>query len=174
MRISWGHALAVIGVTVLVQVANLDRLHLLGELRFDLPLFLLIGLGFAARSHNAAILGFVLGLAVDLFQFGPFGLHAFVFCLVAWSLAEARVRVLQDGASFRTVQGSVAAVVVTSVLWLAGSVFGQSPPPFSTRSVLLVFLTGLIGGIMVHPSTRVAQWMLVERQMARSEAGVSR
>ncbi len=172
--IRWRHALAGIGCAVLLQVAVFDQILVADRLRLDLPLFLVIGIGFAASSTNAAILGFAVGLAVDLFQFGPFGLHALVFCLVSWALAEAKLRALQPGRSFRTVQGGMAAIAVTSVTWLAGAVFGQSPPEFSVRSLVLLALTGVVGGVVVHPATVLGEWMLGAGRPARVDAAVAR
>lgn len=162
--VSWRHALAVIVGVVLVQVANFDRILVFDRLRLDLPMLLLIGIGFAAPPSSAVVLGFVLGLAVDLFHLGPFGLHALVYGLVGYSLAQAKLRVLQPGRHFRTIQGMAAAAAVTAVIWLAGAVFGQSPPRFEVANVALLAATGVVGGIAVHPATRLGEWMIRDRR----------
>ncbi len=163
-HISWPHAGAVIAAAVVLQVANFDRILLADRVRVDLPMLLLIGVGFAAPPATATALGFTLGLAVDLFHLGPFGLHALVYCLVAYSLAQAKLRALQPGRSFLTLQGMVAAAVVTAVIWLAGAVFGQSPPRFDLGNVGVLVAVAVIGGVAVHPATRLGGWMIEDRR----------
>ncbi len=163
-RFRWSHIVIVIGAVVIAQVATFDQTLVAGTVRLDLPLYLLIGVGFVARSDEAALLGFVVGLSVDLFQFSPFGLNALLFGIVGWSLAEARVRMLQPGTTFRTFQGALAAVAVTSLSWFAGAIFEQDPPPFTNRTLGILATIGIIGGVLVHPATRLARWM-VDTQM---------
>ncbi|MGH1505043.1 MAG: rod shape-determining protein MreD [Acidimicrobiales bacterium] len=163
-HISWPHALAAIVGVVVVQVANFDRILLADKVRIDLPMLALIGIGFAAPPTTATVLGFVLGVTLDLFHLGPFGFHALVYCLVAYSLAQAKLRALQPGRAFLTFQGMVAAAVVTAVVWLAGAVFGQSPPKFDLGNVGVLLVVACIGGIAVHPATRLGGWMIEDRR----------
>lgn len=123
----------------------------------------MVGIGFAALPNQAAVQGFVIGLATDVFQFGPFGLHALVYCLAGWSLATLRLRVLEAGASFRTIQAAGAVAVVTVMTWFAGRTFGQASPPASQWLGRLA-VTSLCGAILVHPATRLGRWMLNEEE----------
>ncbi len=159
-RFRWTHILIVVVAIVIAQVETFDQTLLLDRVRLDLPLYLLIGVGFVSRSDEALLLGFVVGLAVDLFQFSPFGLNALLFGLVGWALAEARVRMLQPGTGFRTFQGALAAIAVTSVSWLAGSAFNQDPPPFDNATLINLGVIGVVGAVLVHPATFLANWMI--------------
>lgn len=159
LTIRWPLFLLVTLVVVIVQATGFDQMQLPGSSRLDLALLLVVGIGFAARPDEAAVQGFVLGLATDLFQFGPFGLHALVFCLVGWSLATLRIRVLEPGASFRTVQAAGAVAMVTALTWFAGGTFGQAAPPANQWPARLI-LAALCGAVLVHPATRLGSRML--------------
>ncbi len=162
-RVRWFHALLVIVVVVLVQVSVFDRYEPLDLVRIDLPLILIVSVGFVATPNDAAVLGFTTGLLLDTMQFGPFGLSALVYCLAAWTIVLARLRVLQAGASFRTVQGAAIVMLVTAATWGAGNVFGLRPPDFGVGSFARLALAGLVGAVLVHPLSRAASWMVDDR-----------
>lgn len=162
-RIRWLRTLAVIAVIAVAQVGTFDQTLVADRIRLDLPLYLLIAIGFVSRSDEAAVLGFVTGLSVDVFQFSPFGLSAMLFAVVAWGLAESQIRLLHPGRVFRTVQGAMATIGVTTLLWFSGVIFDQDPPPFTNSTLVTLLLIGLIGAVMVHPATRVARWLLDDR-----------
>lgn len=161
--IRWPSFLLVTLIVVVVQATGFDQLPLPGGSRLDLSLVLVVGIGFAAMPDEAAVQGFVIGLATDMFQFGPFGLHALVYSLAGWSLAALRLRVLDAGASFRTVQAAGAVALVTTLTWFAGRTFGQAPPPASQWLVRLT-VASLCGAVLVHPATRLGRWMLKEQE----------
>lgn len=167
MIVRWPVALLVMLTTVLVQASGFDQVALPANSRLDLPLLLLVGIGLVGSANTAALAGFVLGLMVDLFQFGPFGIHALVYCLAAWTLVNARVRILEAGASFRTIQGAGAVVVVTALTWFVGGVFGQDPPPFDQWLPRLGW-SAIFGAILVHLAARLAGRMLVDVASAAS------
>jgi rod shape-determining protein MreD len=165
--IRWGYALLAIATAAVTQAVVFDQILLIGgRIRIDAPLLLIVGLGFVARTEDAALLAFVTGLMVDLFQFGPFGLHALVYTLAVWSIGVARVRLLQPGTSFRVVQGAAAVTLVTGLSWMLGSVFGQDPPGGSRALVGLVG-AALVGAVFGAAATGVARWMIDETTMAR-------
>lgn len=159
-RVRWLPALAVILVAVMVQVTVFDRYQPLDLVRIDLPLVLIVGVGLVSQASDAAVLGFVTGLLLDMMQFGPFGLTALVYCLAAWLIVLARLRLLQPGTSFRTVQGAAIVVLVTAATWGAGTVFGLRPTSFGIGPVWRLAFAGLVGAVLVHPATRVAGWMV--------------
>lgn len=167
--IRWGYAILAILTSAVAQAVVFDQALLFGDrVRLDGPLLLIVGLGFVARTHDAALLAFVTGLAVDLFQFSPFGLHALVYTLAVWSIGVARVRLLQPGTSFRVVQGALAVVMVTGLSWMVGAVFGQDPPAGRSAIVGLAG-AGAAGAVFGSAMAGVARWMIDERTMARQD-----
>lgn len=161
-RIRWIHTSAVIVCAVVLQISIFDQLQPFGLIRVNLPLILIVGVGFVANPADAALIGFVTGIAADTMQFGPFGLSALVFCVAAWLIVLARLRMMQAGATFRTVQGAVIVMAVTMALWFAAGIFGQRPISLDLGTATRLLATGVVGAVLVHPLTSVAQRM-VER-----------
>ena len=161
--VRWERALPILSLVVLVQVTILDQQWLLGRARVDLAVILVVGMAACAGAEDAARLGFIVGLMVDFFQFGPFGLNALVLSLVAWSLAVAKVRMLQPGALFHSVQSAVAVVLATVATWTAGAVFGLTPPPLDFDVLIAMGLVALAAASLVHPATWLASQFLEQR-----------
>ena len=158
----WPIAIPVMFAIAIVQVAVFDQALLGGQVRLDLPLYLLVAIGLSSRSSSAALAGFTLGVIVDLFQFGPFGVHAMIYCVAGWVLAESRERVLQEGVGLSIMQGTLATLAVTGLTWLLGSVFGQRPLAMNQgpwRVLANLALIGLLGAMAVGPMARVAHKM---------------
>ncbi len=168
-NVRWLPAMAVIVAAIIMQVSVFDQYQPFGLVRIDLPLILIVSIGFVATPSDAAILGFMTGLLLDTIQFGPYGLSALVYCVAAWLIVLARQRVLQAGVSFRTVQGAAIVMLVTAATWTAGNVFGLRPPTFGLASIGHLALVGLVGAVLVHPLTRAASWMVDDHE--RSSMG---
>ena len=171
----WPIAIPVMFAIAIVQVAVFDQALLGGQVRLDLPLYLLVAIGLSSRSSSAALAGFTLGVIVDLFQFGPFGIHAMIYCLAGWVLAESRERVLQEGIGFSIMQGTLATLAVTGLTWLLGSVFGQRPLALNQGpwGVLVnLAIIGLLGGMAVQPMARVARQITTDLDRGREQRAV--
>lgn len=147
----WPQTLAILVVLSVVQVAVFDQFWIGGRVRIDLLLLVVVSLGLQAEVRQVTLLGFVVGLFVDVFRFGPFGLHALIFCLAAWVLANNGARMLQVGPAFRLAQGSVAVLLVTAATWTTAAVFGQRPPAFGNDSLISIGLTAVVGGVLLTP-----------------------
>ncbi len=169
-RLRTSYALAMVTVAAVLQAVTFDQIRVFGS-RIDLPLLLVVGIGFVTRPNEAAVLGFAAGLLVDLYQFGPFGLHALVLCVAAWALSVARIRMLEAGASFRSVQGAGAVSIVTALTWTVGGIFGESPPD-GTEWLIQLALASLQGAVLVHPATRIAS-LLLDPEIGASQEAVS-
>ena len=173
-QIRWLHFAFAALAAVMLQVSVFDRFQPFDVGRVDLPLMLVVGVGFVARAGDAAILGFLTGLFVDTMQFGPFGLSALVYSLAAWLIVLARLRMLAPGTPFRTVQGALIVVLVTAATWGAGAVFGLRAEPLDAESLTRLAVAGSVGAFLVHPLTSVAQWMIDEdRPTPLSVGGLS-
>lgn len=153
----WPQTFAILAGLSIVQVAVFDQFWIGGRVRVDLLLLVIVSIGLRAEVRQATLLGFVVGLFVDVFRFGPFGLHALIFCLAGRVLSNNGVRMLQVGAVFRLAQGSIAVFLVTAATWTAAAVFGQRPPAFGNDSLISIGLTALVGGVLlvvIEPLTR--------------------
>lgn len=123
--------LAVIAFSVAaVQAASIDRFG--GPLRhLDLPLVVAITL-VMTRPVDAAVTGFVFGLAVDLFQLRLFGLHSLAYCTLGPVAVHVPLSALRRRGEAIAVLVSAQTVVVSMVValgaWLVdGRVPGGAP-----------------------------------------------
>jgi rod shape-determining protein MreD len=155
--VRWPLALLVVVTVVVVQVEVVDTLRPAGGVRIDLPLLVVLGFGFVARPPAAAALGFATGLVLDLHQLTPLGLTALVFAVAGWSLAVASEQVLDAGPFFRTIQGGMAALSVSALLWVAGSLLEQDPAQGGWPLVGWTVGLAVSGAVGVHPATAVAR-----------------
>ena len=159
--IRWPQTIAVLAALSVLQAAVFDQFLFAGRIRVDALLLVVVSVGLSASVRDATVLGFVCGLFVDLLRFGPFGLHALIFCLAGWALASNGSRMLQIGAGFRLAQGSVAVLLVTAATWTTAAVFGQRPPAFGNASLIAVGLTAVLGGVLLWPIGRLTSTMAV-------------
>ncbi len=158
--VRWSHVIVVLTAAIVLQTGLLDQAWLFERLRVDVMVLLVVAVGLRADARTALILGFLLGLFLDLFRFSPFGFHALLFCLGAWLVASTRIRMLQAGTSFRTIQGGIAVGLVTASTWVGGAVFGLGAPPFDNRTLAQLAIIIVLGAVLIHPASRVAAWMI--------------
>lgn len=158
--IRWVQSLAVLAALSVVQTSVFDQYWLGGRVRIDLLLLVVVSVGWSASARDAAVLGFVAGLFVDLFRFGPFGLHALIFSLAGWALANNGARMLQVGTGFRLVRGAVAVLLVTAATWVAAAVFGQRPSAIGNDPLPTLGLIAVAGGVALIPIGRVTSVMV--------------
>lgn len=160
----WGLTALVTFTVVVVQVAVFDVVRPLG-LRVDLPLLLVLGVGLTARRADAAVVGWGTGLLVDLHHLGPLGLTALVYAVAGWSLADSRRRAVEPGPAFRTVQGVLAAVGITWVLWVGGVLLGRGGAGLGWWLVGWSTEAAVVGAIGVHPAAAVGRRLRRKRQL---------
>lgn len=86
-RVLWLRSLPVFAAAVLIQVTVFDRLDPDGIVRIDLPLLFVTALAMRVAFDDAALLGFVAGTAVDLFNVGPFGRHSLIYAILGFTIA---------------------------------------------------------------------------------------
>jgi rod shape-determining protein MreD len=169
--IRWPQTIAVLAALSVLQVGVFDQFWIGGRVRIDLLQLLLVSIGLTVDIRRATMLGFVIGLSVDLFRFGPFGLHALIYCLAAWVLASNGARMLQVGPGFRIAQGTVAVLLVTAATWSTAAVFGQRPPAFGNESLIDVGLAAIVGGVALGAFGRLTTTIVSSDPGARSPRG---
>lgn len=169
--IRWPQTIAVLAALSILQAGIFDQFWIGGRVRIDLLLLLVVNIGLTIDIRRATVLGFVVGLGVDLFRFSPFGLHAMIFCLAAWVLANNGARMLQVGPGFRLAQATIAVLVVTAATWTTAAVFGQRPPPFGNESLIDVGLTAVVGGVLLGAFGRLTAVLVPSEPGARSASG---
>ena len=103
--------------------------------------------GFVAPAGTAALLGWGLGFALDLFSLEPLGFHAFLFAAAAWAVARVKDAVFADHPATRAVIGAIAAFLVLLVMLLRVAA-AESPFAWPAR-LPPAFLSALLTGAAV-------------------------
>lgn len=156
----WLRSLAILAALSVVQVGVFDQFWIGGRVRIDVLLLAVVSIGLRADVRQATLLCFVVGIFVDMFRFGPFGMHSLIFCLAGWALANNGARMLQVGPLFRIAQGAIAVLLVTAATWTTAAVFGQRPPAFGNESLVGIVLTALVGGVLLMPIDVITRHMI--------------
>ncbi len=161
-EVRWGWVVGIAAATAIVQAAVFDAFVPLGVIRLDLPVLLTVAVGFVAIPRDAARVGFAIGLATDLLQFGPFGLYALMLMLAAWSLATLNVRMFMAGTGFRAFQGSLAAAATLFAVRVGGLAFGLRPAMFTPPALWSLLAIAVAGAVLVNALMPLARQMLRE------------
>lgn len=133
---------AQIRVAVLVVVGITVQTTLVADLRFrgvapDLMLLLAVCAGLYGGAHQGVLVGFLCGLASDLFLTNtPFGLAALTFCLVGYVVGSARVTLLPDGKILVPVMAFVGTAIGVVAFLGLGELVGQAELVAGGRMVL--------------------------------------
>lgn len=118
--------------------------------RPDLPLILLVFWVWHNNWKQGLIVGFVIGLLIDILFFPLLGLNAFSLALVGFLVAEIRQRIYQDNVIFFILLVGAATLLNGIILsfWLL--VFNISPS-FLQKIVFIVFPTFLYNCLIGFP-----------------------
>ncbi len=139
-----------------VQALLVEQAGAVAFRHLDLPLAVAIALVLTRPADSVAI-GFLFGLAVDLFQYRLFGLHALAFCTLAPIAANLPVSALRSRAEVVIMLTAAQTVAATSVLvtgvWLVdgrmpGGLFGRFVQVTVWSVLLVLWLSAALGGRM--------------------------
>jgi rod shape-determining protein MreD len=123
----------------------------------DLMLLLPIGGALAVGAEEGAVIGFVAGLAADLFLPTPFGLSALVYCLLGFGVGLATVAIDKDVwwlAPVVALAGSAGATMLYAVL---GAVLGQEQF-LRVNLVAVVLVVSVTNAVLAAPAVRLVRW----------------
>ena len=169
---------------------------MLGDLRFRLPVILLLGLvvhtvllpeiriagvmpdvmlllavaaGLEGGPSYGAIIGFASGMLADLVLPTPLGLSALVFTLVGYVVGVAKGGLLRDTWWFPVSVAFVACSAGEGLFALVGTMIGESDL-LTTHLAAIMLVVGIFNGILALPVRRAMRWALQNRAPERSYA----
>lgn len=145
-------------VTLVAHVTVLDRIHPEG-VRPDALLLLAVAGGVVGGPERGAVLGFLAGLAADLFVQTPFGLTALAFSLVGFAVGSLQSGILRVSwwMPVATALGASAAGVVLYALLAA--VVGETRM-MTPRLALVAGIVALLNAALSLPAVRLVGWAL--------------
>lgn len=129
----------------------------------DFLVLLPIAAGMAAGPSEAAIVGFVAGMAADLLVPTPFGLSALVWCLVGFGVGAVTGSLTRQVWWLRPGVALAASAVSVMLYAVLGAVLGQSQ--FLHLDLLaVVLMVSVPNALLAAPATA-----LVRRALAEAE-----
>ena len=150
---------AAILVALVVQVSLLARFSFDGA-QPDVMILQAIAAGFVAGPEKGAVVGFAAGLAFDVVLATPFGLSAFVYTLVGYTVGVVAGSVIRSSWWIAPTVVAVASAAGMVLYALVGEVLGQatlSGPPLTAIVVVVAAVNALLAPLAV----RAMRWARV-------------
>ena len=136
----------------------------------DLLLLLAVAGGLVGGPVRGAIVGFVAGVAMDLFLLTPFGLSSLTYLAVGYAVGTIHAGVLRSAPWIPVVAGFVASAAGVVFFVVLGQLVGQHFRLPELPRIVLV--TATINAVLVFPAMLVIGW--VERAAPDRMMGAAR
>ena len=157
---SRGIARVVVVVALFVSVQQTLMLDLrIGGVHPDIMILLPIVAGIVGGPSRGALMGFVAGLASDLFLPTPFGLSALVATVIGFAVGEATLAVDRTALWLPVVAAFGGSAVYEVGYAVLGSVLGQ-PQMVHTDLLRIVMVVSVTNAVLAIPALRVVNWAL--------------
>lgn len=141
---------------LVLQLAVLDDVRVAG-VRPELMILLPVVVGLVAGPERGAVVGFVAGLAVDLFAETPFGLSSLTYSIVGYATGMVQSSVIRSVWWITPATAAIGTAAGTGLYALTGLVVGQRGM-VEAGLVVVVLVVGLINALLAVPLTRIATW----------------
>ncbi len=157
-------------VTALVlHVAVLSRVRVFGVMP-DAMLLLAVAAGLTSGPSGGSAVGFLSGMAVDLFLDTPFGLSALVFTLVGFAMGTVATGILRASWWIPLVAAFVGSAAGELLFALAGAMVGQGGM-VTGRLVVIAPVVGALNAVLAPAAVRIAGWALARTQARGAYVG---
>lgn len=120
-------ALGILGGLLLLQTTLLSYLVIFG-VKADVLLVVFVVLATQNGSFVSQIVGFVLGLAIDMVTASPLGYHALIFALAGYLFGLGSGKVYFDPLVMPALLGLLATIYATTLGFLVNEVFRLGAP----------------------------------------------
>ncbi len=146
----------VILTALIIDLSILSRVRVVGTMA-DLMLLIAIAAGITGGPVRGAVVGFVSGMAVDLFLQTPLGLSALVFSIVGYAVGTAEASILRSSWWIPVLTAFVASVAGELVFALVGSVVGDTRLD-TGRLIVIVLVVGAMNALLAPLTIRTMAW----------------
>ena len=153
----------VVLLVLTIQMSWLSGLRNAG-VHADAMLLLPIAAGIVGGAESGALVGFLAGLAADIFLLTPFGLSALVYCLVGFGVGAVQGNVIRAAwwiSPLTAIAASAGGVVLYGIV---GAVVGQTQLLHADLFAIAGWVA-VINGLLAIPVVRLMQWAQKDRQI---------
>lgn len=156
----------VLVLALLLHTTLLTEVRLFGVMP-DVMLLLAVASGLEAGPAYGALMGFVSGMLSDLLLPTPLGLSALVFTLVGYVVGVTKGGLLRSTWWFPVAVAFVASAAGEALFALVGTVIGERAL-INRHLVAIVVVVGITNAALALPVLRVARWALAGRSLDRA------
>jgi rod shape-determining protein MreD len=148
----------VVLTALVVHLSVLTRLRVVGVMP-DLMLLLAVAGGITGGPARGAVVGFVSGMAVDLFLLTPLGLSALVFSVIGYCVGTAQTGILRTSWWIPLLTAFVASSAGEVLFALAGAVVGETQL-VSAHLLVVALVVGGTNALLAPLAVRMVGWSL--------------
>lgn len=155
-------------VPVALMAAIVAHTTVLAQLRVfgvmpDLMLLLAVAAGLVAGPTYGAVVGFVTGMAADLFLPTPLGLSALVFTVIGYATGVTKGGLLRAVWWFPVAIAVAVSALGQALFALAGTMIGE-PALLTWHLPAVMLVVGILNGLLALPVFRLVRWALDVRE----------
>lgn len=166
---NWARAAVVVLVALLVQQALLDHLRIAGT-HPDVMLLVAVAAGYVGGAGRGAVVGFLTGVAADLFLPTPFGMSALVGAVLAYGIAVATSSLVRSSTALQVVTGAGGTAAGLCLYATLGAVLGY-PAMLNHNLVPALAVSTPVAAVLSVPTMRLVAWAITSESAAR-RAGI--
>lgn len=155
-------------LTLILHTTLLPEVRLFGVMP-DVMLLLAIAAGLEAGPAYGALIGFVSGMLSDLLLPTPLGLSALVFTVVGYVVGVTKGGLLRSTWWFPVGVALVASAAGPVLFALAGTVIGEKGL-VNSHLVVIAVVVAVTNAVLALPMLRMARWALAGRSVDRAYA----
>jgi len=153
----------VVLLVLTIQMSWLSGLRSAG-IHADAMLLLPIAAGIVGGAESGALVGFLAGLAADVFLLTPFGLSALVYCLVGFGVGAVQGNVIRAAWWISPLTAIAASAGGVVLYGLVGAVVGQTQLLHADLLAIAGWVA-VVNGLLAIPVVRLMQWAQKDRQL---------
>jgi rod shape-determining protein MreD len=141
---------------LLLHLTVLSQLRL-ANVHADVLLLLTIASGLTVGPERGAIVGFLAGVAADLFLQSPLGLSALCYSLIGFAIGSLQTGILRSAWWIPVVTAFSASAAGTVLYALIGAMVGETQM-VSPRLPLIALLVGVMNAALAPAAMRLVGW----------------
>ncbi len=157
---AWGRAGLVVFVALMVQLAAVNPISIWsvsGQALIVLP----VAAGLVGGPERGALVGFVTGLAFDVFLVTPFGLTALVWTITGFAVGVAGRNLMRSSSWSVVAFAAIAAPLAIGAFVVIGAILGQEQL-LAAPVVPIMVVSTLMTVLMVPIAAPAMRWALTD------------
>jgi rod shape-determining protein MreD len=158
---NWARALLVVGLAVVVQESLMVDIHFDGA-HPDVLILVAVAAGYVAGPGRGPVIGFLAGVAADLFVPTTFGMSSLVYAVLAYFVAIAAFNLVRTSLALQVAAGGLGTAAGLCLYATLGALLGY-PQMLRLELVPAIAVATPAAAILAVPTIRLMQWAMTPR-----------